>query len=90
MTSHVQKVTFLIRCFQWIAGGGGYLMSLIGCYSVFLIGSLFIVSDWLFSVDCWDGPDLQPIIYHGHTMTTRIRFRDVLCCIRDEAFVASE
>ncbi len=26
-------------------------------------------------LDCWDGEDGEPIIYHGHTLTTRISFK---------------
>ncbi|CAG0914868.1 unnamed protein product [Notodromas monacha] len=29
-------------------------------------------------LDCWDGSDGEPIIYHGHTLTTRILFKDVI------------
>ena len=25
------------------------------------------------SVDCWDGPDGEPIIYHGFTLTSKIK-----------------
>jgi len=44
-------------------------------------------------LDCWD-PDSpshndEPIIYHGHTLTSKIHFRDVIQGIRDYAFVAS-
>lgn len=48
----------------------------------FLRGSL--------SVDCWDGPDGMPVIYHGHTLTTKIKFSDVLVTIKEHAFVTSE
>uniref|UniRef100_A0A2K5BVE8 1-phosphatidylinositol 4,5-bisphosphate phosphodiesterase gamma n=1 Tax=Aotus nancymaae TaxID=37293 RepID=A0A2K5BVE8_AOTNA len=41
-------------------------------------------------VDCWDGPDGMPVIYHGHTLTTKIKFSDVLHTIKEHAFVASE
>ncbi|CAG0883545.1 unnamed protein product [Cyprideis torosa] len=41
-------------------------------------------------LDCWDGPDGHPVIYHGHTLTTKIRFMDVIQTIRDHAFVTSE
>ena len=41
-------------------------------------------------VDCWDGTDGQPVIYHGHTLTSRIRFIDVIKCIKDHAFETSE
>lgn len=26
-------------------------------------------------LDCWDGDDGMPIIYHGHTLTTKISFK---------------
>ncbi|XP_074695413.1 1-phosphatidylinositol 4,5-bisphosphate phosphodiesterase gamma-2 isoform X2 [Strix aluco] len=41
-------------------------------------------------LDCWDGPDGKPIIYHGWTRTTKIKFDDVVQAIKDHAFVASE
>jgi len=42
------------------------------------------------SVDCWDGPDDLPIIYHGHTLTSKIKFLDVLHTIKEHAFITSE
>ncbi|PSN53110.1 1-phosphatidylinositol 4, partial [Blattella germanica] len=42
-------------------------------------------------VDCWDGPDGDPIIYHGYTLTSKILFRDVLMdAIKPYAFHVSE
>ncbi|XP_012935284.1 1-phosphatidylinositol 4,5-bisphosphate phosphodiesterase gamma-1 isoform X2 [Aplysia californica] len=41
-------------------------------------------------LDCWDGPDGYPNIYHGHTLTSKIKFLDVLKTINDHAWVASE
>lgn len=41
------------------------------------------------TVDCWDGPDGKPIIYHGWTRTTKIKFDDVVQAIKDHAFVTS-
>ncbi|NXG03146.1 PLCD4 phosphodiesterase, partial [Sakesphorus luctuosus] len=29
-------------------------------------------------VDCWDGPNGEPIVYHGHTFTSKIPFREVV------------
>ncbi|XP_004635294.1 1-phosphatidylinositol 4,5-bisphosphate phosphodiesterase delta-1 isoform X2 [Octodon degus] len=40
-------------------------------------------------LDCWDGPNQEPIIYHGYTFTSKILFCDVLRAIRDYAFKAS-
>ena len=40
-------------------------------------------------IDCWDGPNNDPIVYHGHTLTPKIKFRDVLPAVAEFAFVAS-
>ncbi|XP_069490338.1 1-phosphatidylinositol 4,5-bisphosphate phosphodiesterase delta-3 [Ambystoma mexicanum] len=37
-------------------------------------------------LDCWEGPNGEPIIYHGHTLTSKILFKDVIRTIRDYAF----
>jgi glycerophosphoryl diester phosphodiesterase len=37
-------------------------------------------------LDCWDGDDKEPIIYHGHTMTSKIKFKDVIAAINEYAF----
>ncbi|KAM8812504.1 1-phosphatidylinositol 4,5-bisphosphate phosphodiesterase delta-3 isoform 3-T3 [Rhynchonycteris naso] len=37
-------------------------------------------------LDCWEGPGGEPIIYHGHTLTSKILFRDVIQAVRDHAF----
>jgi len=42
-------------------------------------------------LDCWDGEDGEPIIYHGYTLTSKIRFRDVISdAIKPYAFQYSE
>lgn len=40
-------------------------------------------------LDCWDGPDGNPIIYHGYTRTSKILFRDVIQSIHQHAFTVS-
>ena len=37
-------------------------------------------------VDCWDGDDGEPVIYHGHTITSKILFKDVVQACKDYAF----
>eukprot|EP00743_Colponemidia_sp_Colp-15_P005877 GILK01006318.1.p1 GENE.GILK01006318.1~~GILK01006318.1.p1 ORF type:complete len:964 (+),score=217.74 GILK01006318.1:37-2892(+) len=37
-------------------------------------------------LDCWDGPDGEPIIFHGHTLTTRIKFQDVIQAVKQYGF----
>lgn len=37
-------------------------------------------------VDCWDGPNGEPIVYHGHTFTSKIFFKDVVTVLGNYAF----
>jgi len=41
-------------------------------------------------LDCWDGDDGEPIIYHGHTLTSKILFKDVVEACKKYAFEKSE
>ncbi|XP_075961741.1 1-phosphatidylinositol 4,5-bisphosphate phosphodiesterase delta-4 isoform X1 [Anarhichas minor] len=41
-------------------------------------------------VDCWDGSDGEPVVYHGHTLTSKILFRDVISTLKEYAFKASD
>ena len=41
-------------------------------------------------LDCWDGPKQKyPIVTHGHTICTAIRFEEAVIAIAETAFVAS-
>jgi len=41
-------------------------------------------------LDCWDGQDVtEPIIYHGHTLTSKILFRDVVKATKEYGFTVS-
>uniref|UniRef100_A0A3Q0R2L1 Phosphoinositide phospholipase C n=1 Tax=Amphilophus citrinellus TaxID=61819 RepID=A0A3Q0R2L1_AMPCI len=41
-------------------------------------------------IDCWDGGDGEPVVYHGHTLTSKIFFKDVISTLKEYAFKASE
>ncbi|KAK7884030.1 hypothetical protein WMY93_027153 [Mugilogobius chulae] len=41
-------------------------------------------------VDCWDGPDGEPIVHHGYTLTSKILFKDVIETINKYAFVKND
>ncbi|KAM9836052.1 1-phosphatidylinositol 4,5-bisphosphate phosphodiesterase delta-4-like [Aulostomus maculatus] len=41
-------------------------------------------------VDCWDGTGGEPIVYHGHTFTSKILFKDVVNAVGNYAFKVSD
>ncbi|NXV12661.1 PLCZ1 phosphodiesterase, partial [Cepphus grylle] len=41
-------------------------------------------------IDCWDGSNNEPVVYHGHTLTSKILFHSVIQVIDKYAFVASD
>ncbi|XP_048460563.1 1-phosphatidylinositol 4,5-bisphosphate phosphodiesterase eta-1 [Rhincodon typus] len=41
-------------------------------------------------VDCWDGPEGEPIVQHGYTLTSKVLFRDVVETISKYAFIKNE
>uniref|UniRef100_A0A4W6F326 Phosphoinositide phospholipase C n=1 Tax=Lates calcarifer TaxID=8187 RepID=A0A4W6F326_LATCA len=40
-------------------------------------------------LDCWDGDKGEPVIYHGHTLTSKVPFVEVIEIISEYAFKAS-
>ncbi|KAK9396038.1 1-phosphatidylinositol 4-5-bisphosphate phosphodiesterase delta-1 [Crotalus adamanteus] len=40
-------------------------------------------------LDCWDGPNSEPVIYHGYTFTSKILFSDAIKAIKNYAFKVS-
>ncbi|CAF90932.1 unnamed protein product [Tetraodon nigroviridis] len=41
-------------------------------------------------VDCWDGPDGEPMVQHGYTLTSKIPFRFVIETINKYAFINNQ
>ncbi|XP_021021351.1 1-phosphatidylinositol 4,5-bisphosphate phosphodiesterase zeta-1 isoform X3 [Mus caroli] len=41
-------------------------------------------------IDCWDGSQNEPIVYHGYTFTSKLLFKTVVQAINKYAFVTSD
>ncbi|KAM6216297.1 1-phosphatidylinositol 4,5-bisphosphate phosphodiesterase zeta-1 [Rhynchocyon petersi] len=41
-------------------------------------------------IDCWDGAQNEPIVYHGYTLTSKISFKTVIQVIHKYAFISSD
>ncbi|CAF3395848.1 unnamed protein product [Rotaria sp. Silwood1] len=40
-------------------------------------------------IDCYDGDDMEPIVYHKNTLTTPIKLQEILIAIETQAFAVS-
>ena len=63
---------------------------LTGTSSVAIYKKVLLMGCRCVELDCWDGSNNDPIITHGHTLTSKIKFTDVIDCIKENSFIASE
>ncbi|KAF5912542.1 hypothetical protein HPG69_004213 [Diceros bicornis minor] len=41
-------------------------------------------------IDCWDGSQNEPVVYHGYTLTSKLLFKTVIQAIHKYAFITSD
>uniref|UniRef100_A0A7N4P8Q4 Phosphoinositide phospholipase C n=1 Tax=Sarcophilus harrisii TaxID=9305 RepID=A0A7N4P8Q4_SARHA len=69
-----------------------YLISgqLIGPSDLWGYASALVKGCRCLEIDCWDGSQNEPVVYHGHTLTSKILFKTVIQVINKYAFMASD
>ena len=65
-----------------------------GCRAVeskcfFLFELFFILFFFSIKVDCFDGDNMEPIVYHANTLTKPVLLRHILVAIETQAFSVS-
>lgn len=38
-------------------------------------------------IDCWDGSQNEPVVYHGYTLTSKLLFKTVIQAVHKYAFI---
>ncbi|XP_056655285.1 1-phosphatidylinositol 4,5-bisphosphate phosphodiesterase zeta-1 isoform X4 [Monodelphis domestica] len=67
-----------------------YLISgqLIGPSDLWGYASALVKGCRCIEIDCWDGSQNEPVVYHGYTLTSKILFKTVIQVINKYAFMA--
>ncbi|XP_036992452.2 1-phosphatidylinositol 4,5-bisphosphate phosphodiesterase zeta-1 [Artibeus jamaicensis] len=69
-----------------------YLVSdqLVGPSDVWGYVSALVKGCRCLEIDCWDGSQNEPVVYHGYTLTSKLLFKTVIQAIHKYAFLTSD
>ncbi|KAM8777996.1 1-phosphatidylinositol 4,5-bisphosphate phosphodiesterase zeta-1 [Rhynchonycteris naso] len=69
-----------------------YLVSdqLVGPSDIWGYESALVKGCRCLEIDCWDGSQNEPVVYHGYTLTSKLLFKTVIQAIHKYAFITSE
>ncbi|KAF6121046.1 phospholipase C zeta 1 [Phyllostomus discolor] len=69
-----------------------YLLSdqLVGPSDVWGYVSALVKGCRCLEIDCWDGSQNEPVVYHGYTLTSKLLFKTVIQAIHKYAFITSD
>ncbi|XP_074050450.1 1-phosphatidylinositol 4,5-bisphosphate phosphodiesterase zeta-1 isoform X2 [Macrotis lagotis] len=91
-TNVYQDMTHPLNDYFISSSHNTYLISgqLIGPSDLWGYASALVKGCRCLEIDCWDGSQNEPVVYHGHTLTSKILFKTVIQVINKYAFTASD
>ncbi|XP_055338597.1 1-phosphatidylinositol 4,5-bisphosphate phosphodiesterase eta-2-like isoform X2 [Paramacrobiotus metropolitanus] len=87
-----QDMTQPLQNYYIASSHNTYLLDkqLVGATSIEGYISAILTGCRCLELDCWDGPDGEPMITHGFTLTTKMEFKHALKAIKSYAFINSD
>ncbi|KAM6162632.1 1-phosphatidylinositol 4,5-bisphosphate phosphodiesterase zeta-1 [Erethizon dorsatum] len=91
-TNVYQDMTYPLSDYFISSSHNTYLVSdqLVGPSDLWGYVSALVKGCRCLEIDCWDGSQDEPVVYHGYTLTSKLLFKTVIQAINKYAFMTSE
>ncbi|XP_021114798.1 1-phosphatidylinositol 4,5-bisphosphate phosphodiesterase zeta-1 isoform X4 [Heterocephalus glaber] len=91
-TKVYQDMTYPLNDYFISSSHNTYLVSdqLVGPSDLWGYVSALVKGCRCLEIDCWDGSQAEPVVYHGYTLTSKLLFKTVIQAIHKYAFMTSE